>query len=130
MIKLTHAEAREKRHNPWYCKECHKLIYISYGIFFDTETGKDYDIPHCPICQSLDVVEKPERETPEEFENRTGRPWSDGPAVYMRIGKNDWRMVSYREAKFTAECCEGDIPCRIYCANSDAGIPGKDVENA
>jgi hypothetical protein len=76
------------------------------------------------ICKSLEIAEKPERETPEEFENRAGRPWSDDSAVYMRVGKNGWRTASYREAKFAAECCEGRVPCRIYCANSDAGIPG------
>jgi hypothetical protein len=69
-------------------------------------------------------------ETPEEFENRAGRPWSDDSAVYMRVGKNGWRTASYREAKFAAECCEGGVPCRIYCANSDAGVPKDEAENA
>jgi hypothetical protein len=123
MIKLTQEEAREKKHNPWYCMECRKLVYISYGYYYDVKTGEDFEVPHCPVCNICNVAEKPQRETPEEFKDRTGRPWADGSAVYMKVGKNDWRMVSYREAKFTAECCEGEISCLIYCANSDAGIP-------
>jgi hypothetical protein len=118
-------EAREKRHNPWYCKECRKLIYIFYGIFFDPKTGKDYDIPQCPICKSLNVTEKPQQETPEEFENRMEKPWKDDSAVYMQVGKNEWRIMTYREAKFVVECCRADnVPYKIYCANSDTGIPG------
>jgi hypothetical protein len=124
MIALTDSEAREKRHNPWYCKECRKLAHIDYGITFQENVV--YNVPYCPVCGSLLVVEKPERETPEEFESRTGRPWSDDSAVYIKVGENDWRMVSYSEAKFAAECCEKDkVPYRIYCANSDAGRPKK-----
>jgi hypothetical protein len=125
MTKLTREEAREKKHNPWYCKDCGKFIYIAYGIYYDLKTDTDYSIPYCPICQSDNVFEKKERETPEEFENRTGKPWGDDSAVYMRIGKNDWRIKSYREAKFDAECCQMDTPYKIYCSNSDAGIPGR-----
>jgi hypothetical protein len=125
MIKLTPEEAREKRHNPWYCKVCRKLVYISYGYYLDMKDFTDYEVPFCPICRSLDIVEKPERETPEEFENRTGRPWADDSAVYMKIGMNDWRMKSYREAKKDAIYCKMDgIPYIILCANSDSGIPG------
>jgi hypothetical protein len=129
MIALSDSEAKEKRHNPWYCKVCRKLVYISYGITFKEDDPAAYNVPFCPVCDSLDVVEKPERETPEEFENRTGRPWADDSAVYMKVGDNDWRIVSYREAKLTAMCCEGDVPCRIYCANSDAGIPKNEEGN-
>jgi hypothetical protein len=127
--KLTLEEAREKQHNPWYCKRCGKLIHISYGIYFDLEIDTDieYQIPLCPICKSLNVVEKKERETPEEFENRTGKPWIDDSPVYMRVSKNEWQMMSYREAKITAKCCRMDnVRYIIYCANSDSGIPGKE----
>jgi hypothetical protein len=107
------------------------LVYISYGYYLDVKDFTDYEVPSCPICGSLDVVEKPERETLEEFENRTGRPWADDSAVYMQVEKNEWRLMSCREAKFGAECCRMDnVPYKIFCANSDAGIPGKDVENA
>jgi hypothetical protein len=122
MIKLTLEEAKEKRHNPWHCKACGKLVYIAYGIFFEGE--KEYSIPHCPICGALDVVEKKERETPEEFEARTGRPWDDHSAVYIKIGRNDWIIKTYREAKQTARYCRrGDVPYQLYLANSDAGMP-------
>jgi phage FluMu protein Com len=126
MNKLTPEEAREKRHNPWYCKECGKLVYIAYVIYFDIKNDDDteYHIPLCPICKTLNVVEKRERETPEEFENRTGRPWADDSAVYMKVGKNEWRIMTYREAKNTAECCRMDnVPYQIYCSDSDTGIP-------
>jgi hypothetical protein len=129
MTKLTQKEAMEKKHNPWYCKACRKLVYISYGYYFDRDDLKDYEVPYCPVCTSVDVVEKPERETPEEFENRTGRPWADGSSVYMKIGKNDWWIKTYREAKFDAECCHGDVSYIIYCANSDSGIPENEAEN-
>jgi hypothetical protein len=126
MVKLTMAEAREKKHNPWYCKVCRKLVYISYGLCYDEKDHKDYEVPFCPICGSLDIVEKPERETPEEFANRTGRPWGDDSVVYMKIKNNEWRIKSYRDAKFDVECCQMDnTPYKIYCANSDAGIPNK-----
>jgi hypothetical protein len=40
MIKLTQAEAKEKRHNPWYCKKCRKLVYIVLaGSAFPTMTA-------------------------------------------------------------------------------------------
>jgi hypothetical protein len=125
MTKLSDSEAREKRHNPWYCKACRKLVYISYGITYDEKDGRDYEVPVCPICGSLDVVEKPERETPEEFKSRTGRPWDDGSAVYMKMGKNDWQIKTYMEAKKDAAYCKMDaVPYIILCANSDSGIPG------
>jgi hypothetical protein len=131
MIKLTQAEAKKKRYNPWYCKECRKLVYISYGYLYDLETDNDLEIPYCPICHSYNVVEKPQYETPEEFNDRTGRPWKDDSAVYMWVDGDEWRMRTYRDAKFEAGCCRTDnVPYKIYCANSDTGIPGKDVENA
>jgi hypothetical protein len=124
MIKLTLEEAREKRHNPWHCKACGKLVYIAYGIFFEGE--KEYSIPYCPICQSLDVMDKKEQETPEEFENRIGRCWNDDSAVYMKTGNNDWRIKSYREAKKDATYCKMEgVPYIILCANSDSGVPGE-----
>jgi hypothetical protein len=122
MIKLTMKEAKAKQHNAWYCKSCRKYIHIAYAYLWD---GEDYEIPYCPICDSYDVVEKPERETPEEFKGRTGREWADGSGVYIKIGKNDFRLKTYREAKFDAACCDMDgVPYVILCANSDAGIPG------
>jgi hypothetical protein len=127
MNKLTLEEAREKRHNPWYCKKCQRLVYIAYGIYFDIENDDDteYHIPYCPICHSQNVFEKKERETPEEFENRTGRLWADDSAVYMKIGMNDWRIKSYREAKRDGGYCGMDgVPYIIFCANSDSGISG------
>jgi hypothetical protein len=122
MIRLTIEEAKVKQHNAWYCKSCRKYIYIAYAYFWDQE---DYEIPYCPICDSYDVLEKPERETPEEFKGRTGREWADGSGVYMKIGKNDFRLKTYREVKFDTACCDMDgVPYVILCANSDAGIPG------
>ena len=130
-ICLTNAEAREKRHNPWYCRKCGKLVYISYSYFWDKEDGGDYEVPSCPICGSLAVAEKPERETPEGFEARTGRPWNDDSGVYMQAGKEGkWALMTYSEAKcFAARLDDddgffGSIPYQIYCANSDAGTPG------
>jgi hypothetical protein len=70
------------------------------------------------------MKEKPERETPEEFEDRTGRPWNDDSAVYMKIGNNEWRIKSCRKAKRDAGYCNIDgVPYVILCSNSDAGIP-------
>jgi hypothetical protein len=133
MNKLTLEEAREKRHNPWYCKECGKLVHISFGYLLDTKDEDDdglvdLEVPYCPTCGTYNVVEKPQRETPEEYGSRTGRPWRDGSAVYMRVNKNDYRIMSFREAKFAAECYRTDnVPHQIYCANSDSGIPGKET---
>jgi hypothetical protein len=129
MMKLTDKEAREKRHNPWYCKVCRKLVYISYGITGIEKDPAVYNVPFCPVCGSLDVVEKLDRETPKEFEDRTGRPWADDSAVYIKVGKNTWRMVCYSEAQFISMCCEDGVSCKIYCANSDAGIPKNEAEN-
>jgi hypothetical protein len=120
MIKLTIKEAKAKKHNAWYCKSCRKYIYIAYAYLWD---GEDYEIPYCPICDSYDVLEKPERETPEEFKSRTGWKWDDCSGVYIKIGKNDWQLKTYREAIFDVACCD-DVPYMILCANSDAGIPG------
>jgi uncharacterized protein YbaR (Trm112 family) len=127
MIKLTMEEAREKQHNPWYCKDCGKLIYIAYGISLADDGVRS--LPYCPICRRLNVIEKKERETPEEFEARTGKPWSDYSAVYMRIGENDWKIKSYREAKKDAIYCKTDgVAYIILCANSDSGIPRRQYE--
>jgi hypothetical protein len=129
MNKLTHEEAVEKRHNPWHCKKCGKLVHISYGIYFEMEDDdcKEYSIPLCSICQSLDVFEKKERETPEEFENRTGNPWMDDSAVYMKLGMSEWRVMQYYEAKaIVANHRHYNISHQIYCANSDAGIPANE----
>ena len=64
------------------------------------------------------------RETPEQFNARKGHKWGDESGVYMRIGKNEWRLKTYREAKKDAKCCKMDkVPYKIYCANTDAGIP-------
>jgi hypothetical protein len=89
MIKLAMKEAKEKQPNAWYCKPCRKYIHIAYTYLLN---GEDCEIPYCPICGSYDVMEKPERETPEEFKGRTGREWDGGSGVYMKIGKNDWRL--------------------------------------
>jgi hypothetical protein len=125
MVKLTPEEAREKKHNPWYCKVCRKLVYIAYGFYYDLKADKEYEIPYCPVCDSSEVVEKLERETPEEFENRTGRPWGDDSAVYMKINKSDWQIRPYWQAKRYVRFCDAhDLPCIILCANSDSGIPG------
>jgi hypothetical protein len=60
MIILSYSETKEKRHNPWYCKECRKLVYIFlYGIAAKKNGPAIYNIPFCPVCGSLDVVEKP-----------------------------------------------------------------------
>jgi hypothetical protein len=85
-----------------------------------------YNVTHITLDlldRAIAELKAPDRETPEEYKNRTGRPWADGSAVYMKVGKNDWRTTTYRDAKFTAECFEGETSCLIYCANSDAGIP-------
>jgi hypothetical protein len=109
------------------CKVCRKLVYISYGISGIEEDPAVYEVPFCPVCGSVDVVKKPERETPEGYENRTGNPWGDASAVYMRVKNNDWQIMSFREAKFIAKCCRMDnILYTIYCANSDAGMPGEE----
>jgi hypothetical protein len=129
MIKLTRAEAKEKRHNPWYCKECRREIHVSYGCYYDERAGKDFEIPFCPVCGTYNIVEKPRRETPEKYRSRTGRRWGDDSAVYMRTGKNGWRILSYREAKSHIRFCKTQsVPCKIYCANSDAGIPKRREE--
>jgi hypothetical protein len=71
-------------------------------------------------------MKKLQQETPEEYKDRTGQPWADYSAVYMRIGRNDGRMKAYWESKFDAGCCRMDnVPYENYCANSDAGIPGR-----
>jgi hypothetical protein len=46
MIKLSQSEAREKRHNPWYCKVCRKLVYISYSYYMDMKDFADYEVPY------------------------------------------------------------------------------------
>jgi hypothetical protein len=68
------------------------------------------------------------RETPEEFEARTSKPWNDHSPVYMRVAKNGWCIMVYWEAKQFAEWCRIDkIPFQMHCANSDAGIPKRNL---
>jgi hypothetical protein len=96
-------------------------------FYIDSKKNIDRDISLCPICLHAMVVENYDWEIPEDFWYRTGRPWADDNPVYMRVNKNDWRVLSYREAKFIAECCKRDnIFYRIYCANSDAGMPKRE----
>jgi hypothetical protein len=127
MIALFDTEARERLHNPWHCNVCRKLVNISYGIYIDKNSGTERCISFCRSCNHVNVVENHKWEIPEDFKDRTGRPWADSFPVYMKVNKNDWRVLAYREAKFIAECCKRDgVFYRIYCANSDAGIPKRE----
>ena len=107
-------------------KELHAAAYSRAMGYMSDECYKEIkaDCEKRLKQKELFRAEKPERETPTQFKRRTGKPWGNNNGVYMRIGKNEWRLKTYREAKFYAKCCKMDnVPYIIYCANSDAGIP-------
>ena len=88
---------------------------------------EEYYLHHRITEKDLYGPKESRRETPEQFQARTGKPWKDGNAVYMQTGKNDYfEIKSYREAKLLMEACKNNKPPLsyiVYCANSDAGIP-------
>jgi len=88
---------------------------------------EEYYLRHTTTEEDIYGPKELRRETPEQFEARTGKPWGDGNAVYMQAGIKDYfEIISYREAKLLMEACKNNkppLPYIVYCANSDAGIP-------
>jgi len=114
----------------------HDVLHISSDDI-DEDTKKildkiikrqeEYHLHRITTEQDIYGPDESQRETPEQFKARTGKPWGDGNAVYMQTGKNDYfEIKSYREAKLLMEDCKNNKPpiaYIVYCANSDAGIP-------
>jgi hypothetical protein len=94
------------------------------------------------ILRSIANKQMPRWETPEQWEKRTGNPWSDELAVYYRdrgyadVGKTEWslwRGMLYKDAKKEARDEKPHMSgvtladYQIACA-TEAGPPPDDWE--
>jgi hypothetical protein len=68
----------------------------------------------CFVCDSGLFQEIPNFETPEQYEARTGEPWSDNAPVWFRLYERSgladfvWGVCRYIAAK---KCGDRDIVC-------------------
>jgi hypothetical protein len=119
----------------YYNVKCKKCGWYGSAEFVDgggqiADTG-DYDDIFCPACGSVDLEDLedmaeletlPRWETPEQWEPRTGEPWPDDWAVYVRQkehGKwSGWIVVKYAFAQIGLENTE-----HIIITATEAGRP-------
>jgi hypothetical protein len=87
-------------------------------------TRKDDDDRICDVYaeikRAIEVLENPCWETPEQWEKRTGEPWPDEAAVYIRAadGSSSWIVKQYLDVKIHNWL----VPITIICA-TEAGRP-------
>jgi hypothetical protein len=115
--------------------------YVQCGrcgsTFLEDYIRGDHEKP-CPVCgdytKFIDVPKiesAPRLYTPEQWEQRTGKPWPDGWAVYAltELGKIDmgWMAMPYQLAKKRFHYEDFDYGCvsTIVCA-TEAGPPPND----
>jgi hypothetical protein len=100
------------------------------SVFYEDYIRVDEDEEQCPVCGEkgylMDIPEreeKPRWETPEQWEKRTGEPWPDSWAVYVRQadGSSPWIVKQYLDVKITKWL----VPITIICA-TEAGTPSDD----
>jgi hypothetical protein len=85
----------------YYCNRCKSELYDPSGI------NPFYDIP-CPRCSSF-LIPIPSFETPEQYEERTGKAWPDNGAVYFRRGRPgddvEWGVCRWVSARRDHDIC-------------------------
>jgi hypothetical protein len=92
-------------------------------------TGGDIDDGDRELCDeaikyindAMALLQSPRQETPEQYKKRTGKPWPDNWAVYMRLQNkkgewSGWLPTSYGASRLALSVCQ------VVCV-AEAGPP-------
>jgi len=81
----------------YYCKNC--MSEFKPGNKKLSLPPVDDPSVHCPFCEKKDVEFGviPDYETPEQFQERTGKAYPDNGAVWYRLNYEfEWELDTYR----------------------------------
>ena len=115
----------------YYCKTCGTVVEVGEGVktedYFEDGLECYFDWSHGSMSRM------PDYETVEQWEKRTGKPYSDEGAVWFRIlddpseSFNDWFLILYEDAlRYERESEEADYPPIVFIVIADPPVPPPD----
>jgi hypothetical protein len=102
----------------YYCKNCESVIILG-----NRNHVKD-TVFACCVCKDGKLEPYPDYETPEQYKERTGKPYPDSGLVWIYFNPlYEWCDMTYRKAGLNKNGVHGEMYTMIVIADPPVPPP-------